>query len=65
MIAALPRVMGDSVGSFLGWAKLSLSWVFGCKCDFAQDEVSNVKSSELHAFVVVLEHLLLVLGHLA
>ena len=65
VIVALPRIMGDSVGSFPGWAELPLSWILGGKCDFAQDEVSNIKSSKLHSLVVALRHLLLVLCHLA
>ena len=64
MIAALPGIMGDFVESFLGWAKLPLGRVLGSMCDFAQDEVSYIKSSELHSLVVVLNHLLLVLHHL-
>ena len=57
--------MGDSVRSFLDWAELSLGWFLGGRCDFAQDEVSNIKSSELYSSVVALRHLLLVLCHLA
>ena len=64
VIAALPGIMGDSVGSFLGWTKLPLGWVLGSKCNFAWDEISYVKLFELHSLVVVLNHLLLVLCHL-
>ena len=64
MIAALPRIMGDFVGSLPGWAKLPLGRVLGIRCDFVQDKVSYIKSSELHSLVVVLSHLLLVLRHL-
>ena len=56
--------MSDFVGSFLGWAKLPLGWVLGGMCNFAQDEISYVKSSKLHSLIVVLSHLLLVLRHL-
>ena len=64
MIVALLRIIGDLIGPFLGWAKLPLGRVFGSKCDFAQDEVSYVKSSELHSLVVVLSHLLQLPHHL-
>ena len=63
MIIALSRVINDSVGSFPGWAKFPLGKVFGCRGDFAQDEVPYVKSFELQSFVVVLGHFLLVLIH--
>ena len=63
VIATLPRIMDDFVASFLGWAKLPLGWVHGSQCDFAQDDISYVKSFELHSLVVVLSHLLLVLCH--
>ena len=65
MVATLPGIMGDFVGSFPGWAKLPLGWVLGSRCDFAQDEISYVKSSELHFLIIVLGHLLLVLCHFA
>ena len=65
VIAALPGIMGDFGGSFPGWAKIPLSWVLGSQCDFAQDEISYVKSSKLHSIIVVLGHLLLVLYHFA
>ena len=65
VIATLLGIMGDFVGSFRGWIELPLSWVLGGRCDFTQDEVSNIKLSELHSFVIVLEHLLLVFCHLA
>ena len=64
MIVVLPGIMSDLVRSFPGWAKLPLGQVLGSKCNFAQDKVSYVKSSQLHSFVVVLGHLLLVLRHL-
>ena len=64
VIDALPGIIGDFVGSFPDWTELPLNWVIGGRCDFVQDEVSNIKSSELHLFVVVLGHLLLVLCHL-
>ena len=63
MIIALSRVIDDSVGSFSGWAKFPLGRVFGCRGDFAQDEVPYVKSFELQSFIVVLGHLLLILSH--
>ena len=65
VVATLPRIMGDFVGSFPGWAKLSLGGVLGSWCDFVQDEISYVQSFELNSFVVVLGHLLLVLCHFA
>ena len=64
VIAALPGIMGDFVGSFPGWANLPLGWVLSSRCNFVQDEISYVKSSELHSLVVVLGHLLQVLRHL-
>ena len=65
VIAALLGIMCDFVGTFPGWVKLPLGWVFSGKYDFVQDEVSYIKSSELHSLVVILRHLLLVLHHLA
>ena len=65
MIVTLPGIMGDFVGSFPSWAKLPLGWVLGGRCDFAQDEVSNIKSSKLHPLIVILGHLLLGHYHLA
>ena len=46
------------------WDRVSLGGVFSCWGDLPQDEVSYVKSSELHSLIVVLGHLLLVLCHL-
>ena len=65
MIAALPRVVDDSIGSFLCRAKFSLGGAFSRCGDLAQDEVAYVKSSELYPLVVVFDHLLLVLRHSA
>ena len=65
VIASLLGIMGDSVGSFLGWAELPLSWVLGGSCDFVQDEISNIKLFELHSSIAILGYLLLVLCHLA
>ena len=64
VITALSGIMDDPVGSFPGWAEFPLGKVFGCRCDFAWDEVPYFKSSELYSFVVVIGHLLLVLCHL-
>ena len=64
MIAALSGVMDYLVGSFPCGAELSLGRVSSCWGVLAQDEVSYVKSFELHSLVVVLGHLLLVLYHL-
>ena len=55
--------MDDPVGSFPSWAEFPLGRVFGFRGDFVQDKVPYAKLSELHFFVVVLGHLLLVLGH--
>ena len=63
MIAALPGVVDDSVGSFPCRAKLSLGKVPSHCGDLAQDEVAYVKSSELYPLVVVFGHLLLVYCH--
>uniref|UniRef100_A0A7N2MBQ2 Uncharacterized protein n=1 Tax=Quercus lobata TaxID=97700 RepID=A0A7N2MBQ2_QUELO len=64
VIATSPGIMGDLVRPFPGWAKLPLDWVLGSRCDFAQDEVSYVKSFELRSLIVVLSHLLQVPRHL-
>ena len=64
MIPTLSAAMDDPVWSFLCGTELSLGGVFSCWADLPQDEVSYVKSSELHSLVVVLGHLLLVLCHL-
>ena len=65
VIAALPGVVDDSVGSFPCGAKFPLGRVFSCCGDHVQDEVAYVKSSELYPLVVVFGHLLLVLRHFA
>ena len=64
VIATLPGVIDDPVGSFPCGAEFPLGRVSGCWGDLAQDEISYVESSKLHPFVVVLSHLLLVLCHL-
>ena len=56
--------MDDLVRPFSGWSKLPLGWILCCLHDFAYDEVSYVKFSELQPFVVILGHLLLVSHHL-
>ena len=63
VIATLPGVMDDPVGSLPYGVKFPLGRVLGCRVDFAQDEVSYVKSSEFHPPIVVFVHLLLVLYH--
>ena len=45
VIAASSGVVDDSVGPFPRRPKLSLGWVFCCRGNFAQDEVSYVKLS--------------------
>ena len=64
MIAVLPGVMDDSVGTFPCGAKLSLGRVFSCRGDLVQDEVAYVQSFELY-LLVVFGHLLLVYRHYA
>ena len=64
MIAVLPGVMDDSVGTFPCGAKLSLGRVFSCHGDLVQDEVAYVQSFELY-LLVVFGHLLLVYRHYA
>ena len=64
VIATLFGVMDDPVRSFPCGTELSLGGVFSCYDDLPQDEVSYVKSSELHSLVVVLSHLLLIFCHL-
>ena len=64
MIVTLPGIMDDFVGYFPGWANHPLGRVLDGRCDFALDEVSDIKSSKLHPFVAILRHLLLVFHHL-
>ena len=63
MITALQGVVDDSVGTLSYGAKFSLGRVFSRRGDLAQDEVTNVQSSELYPLVVVFGHLLLVYRH--
>ena len=63
MIAALPGVVDDLVGTFLCGAKLSLGRVSSHCGDLAQDKVTYVKSFELYPLVVIFCHLLLVLHY--
>ena len=56
--------MDDPVRSIPSWVEFPLDRVFSCWGDFAQDKVPYAKLSELHSFVVVFSHLLLVLRHL-
>ena len=63
MIATLFGVIGDPVRPFPSWANFPLGWIFGCRSDFVYDKVPYVKSSELHSFVIVFGHLLLILRH--
>ena len=65
MIAALPRVVDDSVGPFPCGAKFSSGRVFSRCGNLAQDEVTYVKSSKFYPPIVVFGHLLLVLCHSA
>ena len=63
MVAALPGVVDDLVGSFPCGAKLSLGRVYSRCGDRTQDEVTYVESSEFYPLVVVFGHLLLVFRH--
>ena len=54
MIAALPGVVDDSVGSFPCRAKLSLGRVSSHCGDLAQDKVTYVKSSKLYPLAGIL-----------
>ena len=63
VVAALARVVDNSVWSFPCGAKLSLGGIFGYRGNLAQDEIPYVKSSELYPFIVVVSHLLLILHH--
>ena len=63
MVAALSRVMNDSVWPFPCGAELPLGGISGCRGDLAQDEISYVQSSEFYPFIVVVGHLLLVLRY--
>jgi len=64
VITALSGVTDDPVGSFPSWVEFPLGKVFGCRGDFASEEVPYFKSYKLHSFVVVIGHLLLTLHHL-
>ena len=61
MVAAPSRVVNDPVRPFLGGAELPLYGIFGCRGNFAQDEISYVQLSEFYPFIVVVSHPLLVL----
>ena len=63
VVAALSRVVDDSIWSFPCGAKISLGRISGCKGNLAQDEITYVKSFELYPFIVVVGHLLLILRH--
>ena len=63
VVAALSRVVKDSVWSFPCGAELSLGGIFGCRGNLAQDEIPYVQSFELYPFIVVLGHFLLILCH--
>ena len=63
VVAALSRVVDDSVWSFPCGVELSLGGISGCRGNLAQEEISYVQSSEFYPFIVVVGHLLLVLPH--
>ena len=63
VVAALSRVVDDSVWSFPCGAKLFLGGITGCRGNPAQDEIPYVNSSELYPFIVVVGHLLQILHH--
>ena len=63
MVAALSRVVNDSVWPFPCGVVLPLGGISGCRGNLAQDEISYVQSSEFYPFIVVVGHLLLVLHY--
>ena len=63
VVAPLSRVVDDSVRFFPCGAKLSLGGIFGHSGNLAQDKIPYVKSSELYPFIVVFDHLQLILRH--
>ena len=60
MVAALSRVVNDSVWPFPYGAELPLGGIFGCRVNLTQDEISYDQSFEFYPFTVVVDHLLLV-----
>ena len=60
MVAALSRVVNDSVWPFPYGAELPLGGIFGCRGNLTQDEISYDQSFEFYPFIVVVDHLLLV-----
>ena len=63
VVAALSRVVDDSVWSFPCGVELSLGGISGCRGNLAQNEISYVKSFELYPFIVAVGHFLLILRH--
>ena len=63
VVAALSRVVDDSVWSFPYGVELSLGGISGCRGNLAQNEISYVKSFELYPFIVAVGHFLLILRH--
>ena len=63
MVAALSRVVNDSVWPFPCGAELPLGGISSCGGNLAQDEISYVQSSEFYPFIVVVGHLLLILRY--
>ena len=63
MVAALSRVVNDSIWPFPCGAELPLGGISGYRGNLAQDEISYVQSSEFYPFIVVVSHLLLVLRY--
>ena len=61
MVAALSRVVNDSVWPLSCGAELPLCGISGCRVNFTQDEISYVQLSEFYPFIVVIGHPLLVL----
>ena len=63
VVAALSRVVNNSIWSFPYGAELSLGGISSCRGNLAKDEIPYVQSSELYPFIVVVGHFLLILRH--
>ena len=63
VVAALSGVVNDPIWPFPCGAELPLGRISGCRGNLAQDDISYVQSSEFYPFIVVVDHLLLVLRY--
>ena len=63
MVTTLSRVVNDSIWPFPYEAELPLGGISGCRGNLAQDEISYVQSSQFYPFIIVVDHLLLVVRY--